>query len=220
MRIASGIRRFGIIAFLIGLPVTALAQGSVQLQWTAPGDDGMVGVATSYDVRYHLLPITDQNFILATSAPSPPAPGVAGTTQTLTISNLTIGNRYYFAIKSRDDQGNQSPLSNVVSYIVTGAVGVGDAPLVLSFSRPFPNPARTQVTVEFVLPEAREVSAEIFDVGGRHIRSFPGGLRGAGRHTLAWDTRDDNGRPVAAGQYIVQAHLGRDRFVQRVTVLQ
>ncbi|HZG77142.1 MAG TPA: DNRLRE domain-containing protein, partial [Paenibacillus sp.] len=35
---------------------------STQLSWTAPGDDGAVGTAASYDIRYHTAPITVNNW--------------------------------------------------------------------------------------------------------------------------------------------------------------
>ncbi|HKK21559.1 MAG TPA: FlgD immunoglobulin-like domain containing protein, partial [candidate division Zixibacteria bacterium] len=51
----------------------------------------------------------------ATTYPSPPQPGPSGSTEYLTLTGLTPGQRYFVAIKAVDNDGNQSSLSNVPS---------------------------------------------------------------------------------------------------------
>jgi parallel beta-helix repeat protein len=87
---------------------------TVELSWTAPGNDGSTGTALSYDIRYSTSPITELNWASATQATSEPAPAVAGSTQTYTIAGLNPSTNYYFAMKSKDIV-NTSSLSNVVS---------------------------------------------------------------------------------------------------------
>jgi hypothetical protein len=41
----------------------------VTLQWTAPGDDGMIGMVSRYEVRYSISPIDEGNFSSAILAP-------------------------------------------------------------------------------------------------------------------------------------------------------
>src|SRR3989339_2094934 len=93
-----------------------LQQNSITLTWTAVGDDGTTGTAASYDIRYMLgTPITSGNFASAIPAASAPTPQIAGTQQTLTVSNLTADTTYYFAMKILDEIPNTSVLSNVSS---------------------------------------------------------------------------------------------------------
>lgn len=89
----------------------------VTLTWTAPGDDGNVGQASYYDVRYAQFPITAANFAAASSATSEPAPDAAGSPQSYTVSGLTPETLYYFAVKTGDDLYNWSPISNVVDAV-------------------------------------------------------------------------------------------------------
>src|SRR5205085_7053488 len=77
------------------LIVSAVTSNTVTLSWTAPGDDGNAGTATSYDVRYRTNAITSNNWSSSTLAANEPAPLVAGTTQSFTINGLTP-NRSYF----------------------------------------------------------------------------------------------------------------------------
>jgi hypothetical protein len=89
--------------------------GSVQLSWTAPGDDGNVGTAYCYSIRYSQEPITEENWDTLPEWEYPPLPEVAGTPQTAVITGLIQEQIYYFAIKTMDEAGNWSELSNVIS---------------------------------------------------------------------------------------------------------
>ena len=82
--------------------------------WTAPGDDCNTGTATSYDLRYSTSPITEGNFASATSI-STGSPQAAGSTECVELSGLSCNTTYYFALKTTDDAGFVSPLSNVPS---------------------------------------------------------------------------------------------------------
>ncbi len=93
-------------------PSTATA---ITLTWTAPGDDGLTGTATSYDLRMSLNPITDQNFSTATQLSGESAPQVAGSTQLYTATNLIPSRTYYFALKTSDEANNVSALSNIAT---------------------------------------------------------------------------------------------------------
>jgi YVTN family beta-propeller protein len=96
------------------LTVTEVTTNSVTLSWTAPGNDGNIGTASQYDIRYSTSPITEANWASATQCVGEPAPQSAGTTQTFTVTNLLTGT-YYFALKTADETPNWSGLSNVVT---------------------------------------------------------------------------------------------------------
>jgi uncharacterized repeat protein (TIGR02543 family) len=90
--------------------------GQVILIWTAPGDDNNTGIASEYDIRYVPQtngPIdTEGEWLGATPVTGEPAPSVAGTSESMTVSELEPGASYYFAIKTGDEFPNWSTLSN------------------------------------------------------------------------------------------------------------
>lgn len=100
-------------------PINLLAtqQGccSMLLEWTAPGDDGMIGKASKYMIKYSQDPITVDNFHKLQSVPGIPTPGQAGVMESLLVESLTPETRYYFAIMSMDDAQNFSTISNIAS---------------------------------------------------------------------------------------------------------
>jgi hypothetical protein len=88
--------------------------GSVDLSWTAPGDDDSTGTTISYEIRYSSAPIDNQAAwnsatIVATGIPAP-APG--GTNQSMTVTGLTPGETYYFAVRATDESANTGEISN------------------------------------------------------------------------------------------------------------
>jgi len=114
-------------ADIIGLTVTSSTTTTLTVGWTSPGDDGNSGTATSYDIRYSTSPITSGNWASATQASGEPAPSVAGTSQSFTITGLSVGTTYYIAMKTSDEVPNTSGLSN----IAVGTTGNTGTTLVL-----------------------------------------------------------------------------------------
>jgi len=95
---------------------TGTYAGQINLQWTAPGDDGNTGTAQSYSLRYSTSPITNNTtYNAAPPLPGVPAPLAAGTVQVYTASGLVNATTYYFAIKAWDAAGNVAGLSNTAN---------------------------------------------------------------------------------------------------------
>jgi hypothetical protein len=107
------------------LALSGATTTSLALAWTAPGDNGSVGTATAYDIRYSTSPIvTPADFTAASLVTGEPAPLVAGTAQTMTVTGLASGTQYYFVMKSSDEAPNSSLISNMPS-LSTTAVSSG-----------------------------------------------------------------------------------------------
>ncbi len=216
------------LSLLVGVPLALTALSArlatatttpFAVHWTAPGDDHLTGRATSYDLRYSSAPLTAANFALATRVAGLPAPAVAGTGETFVVSGLSDSLTLYLAIKTADESGNWSALSNIA--LRPGQTTDSDeSPLVLAFSLPWPNPARQSVRWSFAMPRTERVRVDVYDVTGRHVRAVTDGAREAGRGELAWNLHDDQGRRVDAGLYLVKARIGTTEWTRRVVVVR
>src|SRR5204863_9051600 len=91
----------------------ASGTATITLTWTAPGDDGQNGIAAQYDLRYRTSSITQSNYATSTLVSGEPAPAASGTTQICVVTGLNYGTTYYFALKTSDERGNWSPISNI-----------------------------------------------------------------------------------------------------------
>lgn len=93
----------------------------------------------------------------------------------------------------------------VTHWGVVGPAGVEDVPVsAVRLAAPRPNPARGAVTLALELPHTGAVSARVYDVSGRLVRTLLRGPLAAGRHTLVWDGRDGRGAAAPAGVYRVR----------------
>lgn len=97
------------------LVASSLDQTTVELTWTAVGDDGDEGAALAYDVRRSFDPITDESWTAATPVGDAPTPSAAGTLESMRVTDLPPNVRLYFALRTKDNAGNESGLSNVAS---------------------------------------------------------------------------------------------------------
>ena len=102
-------------AATVDLRAEASSDRVVLLKWTAPGDDDEVGAAVSYEVRYSTDLITEENWLSGTLIESVSVPGVAGGGEKFEVSGFAPMTTYYFALKAKDETGNESSLSNIAS---------------------------------------------------------------------------------------------------------
>jgi hypothetical protein len=79
-----------------------------------------------------------------------------------------------------------------------------------------PNPSPGLVSVAFVLPDAASAHLELLDVTGRRVAGRDVGTLGAGSHVV--DLTE--GRPLAAGVYLVRLSRAGQSLTTRVTVIR
>jgi hypothetical protein len=89
----------------------------VSLTWTSPGDDGFAGQATNYVVRFDEVPITHVNWEESHDVFGEPKPGTVGAAESMHVSMPSANRLYYFAVKTEDEGGNVSEISNYESAI-------------------------------------------------------------------------------------------------------
>jgi hypothetical protein len=99
------------------LTITTVTTNSITLKWTAPTDDGDV---SEYELKQSDAVIDGGNFDAATTVPGVPAPATPGTIEIFTVNGLDSTLVYYFALRSRDDVGQISEVSNNASWSPPG----------------------------------------------------------------------------------------------------
>jgi len=92
----------------------------IKLSWTATGDDYHEGSAVSYEIRYSEAEINNASWDSASTIDNEIIPAASGTAEEFTITELTIGTEYYFAIRALDNEDLISNTSNSVTAAITG----------------------------------------------------------------------------------------------------
>ncbi|WP_263788931.1 BspA family leucine-rich repeat surface protein [Salinibacter grassmerensis] len=79
----------------------------------------------------------------------------------------------------------------------------------------YPNPVRRQATVEYALPEAGEVSLQVYDVLGRRVATLEQGRKEAGRHRA-----DLRASQLSSGVYFGRLEAGGQTRTRKITVVR
>jgi hypothetical protein len=93
-------------------------------------------------------------------------------------------------------------------------------PVVAYLGAARPNPAARAVRIPFGVPRRQAVWVEVFDVGGRRIRSLIDGVLPAGHHAADWDGRDRAGNVVPNGVYFYRMRVDGKTMSSKVLLLR
>jgi subtilisin family serine protease len=83
-----------------------------------------------------------------------------------------------------------------------------------------PNPFNPGTTMRFAVPAAGPVRVDVYDARGAHVRTLVAADLGVGDHAARWDGRDDGGKSVAAGAYVVRLVAGAVRRQASVVLVK
>jgi FtsP/CotA-like multicopper oxidase with cupredoxin domain len=111
-------------------------------------------------------------------------------------------------ITIRDDDGT------------TDVPGTGGTPLADYLGQGEPNPFTGSLAIRWGLRSPGRAEISVFDVQGRFVRRLAEGWQSAGERTVAWDGRDEGGRAVAIGVYLVRMRSPEGTFKRIVMRLQ
>jgi hypothetical protein len=99
-------------------------------------------------------------------------------------------------------------------------IGLDPGTGLVAVRAPYPNPFRSQTRLGFDLARGGEVSAAVFDVRGRRIRTFEPRRVGAGAWGFSWDGTTDAGLRTAPGSYFYEITFdGRRAARGKITLL-
>jgi len=84
----------------------------------------------------------------------------------------------------------------------------------------FPNPFNPSTTIEYSLAEPVRVEIEIFDVGGRSIRTLVDAVKPPGLHRAVWDGKNDSGGRVSSGIFFCRFRAGSFSSVKKMVLLK
>jgi subtilisin family serine protease len=205
-------------AAITDLRVLSVAESTVVLAWTASGDDGNVGRPLGYRVAASPAPLDSAGFDAAPVQIRRPAFTDAGGGETLSVSGLTPGRRWRFAVRAVDRAQTLSAMSNVPEAITpVGGALAGRSGVALA---PRPMPATAAVTVDWQGDPAATGPQWllVYDLTGRELRRIGLGSEPGGSYN--WDGRDGASRLLPAGLYFLRLVSGARHAESRVVFVR
>ncbi len=147
--------------------------------------------------------------------------GGVGNDTTYTLPPRPPGSLDRVRVRVFDDDNNEL----IVEWIVEteGTVSVRrkeGVPERFAVSPLYPNPFNPQTHFRFDLPQAAQVRIFVYDLRGRHVRRLLDEFREAGSYTAGWDGRDDRGRALSSGVYLLVVEAGSFRAGRKMMLVK
>jgi len=118
------------------------------------------------------------------------------------------------------------PARSVVTFTGTYEENAGvrasdlELPVEFQLFQNYPNPFNPATTIEFQIPVSGVVSIQIFNILGQQVRSLVNSRFSAGRHTVIWDGRNNQGSFLASGIYLYQIRADKYTAVKKLILLR
>lgn len=198
-------RRSAIALFLVlvgGLQASpALAAIARTVRWTASPAKNALGQPLPPAVSYE---------VWLTVQPNPEAM-VATVPDTMWTLQAQPGTTYRVRVRGVSATGVKSVFSALSDPWQAPGTSAADLPSLARIGPARPNPFNARTTIAYLVPEGlatvSELSLDIYDVRGRHIRDLDVD-RSPGAHEVVWNGSDDSGRTVPAGIYLAKYTCG------------
>jgi len=81
----------------------------------------------------------------------------------------------------------------------------------------FPNPFKADTKFAVSLPKADWVKLSLYNLKGQLVRELCDGFKAQGQHSFSWDGKDNNGKEVPMGIYLVRFDNDKHKLLKKVT---
>ena len=83
-----------------------------------------------------------------------------------------------------------------------------------------PNPFNPETMIGFSVRGRGDVELAIYNLAGQRARTLLSAVLEAGKHSVRWDGRDDDGRKLASGVYVYRLRAGEQVGTRRLLLLK
>jgi hypothetical protein len=123
------------------------------------------------------------------------------------------------------DQGDHTveaayPKFEPTTIQVDAAGASSSVPTQYTLNQNYPNPFNPSTEISFALPQPTDVNLSIYNVLGQHVRNLANGYMEAGKHSVTWDGRDENGNVAASGIYFYRIQADNFTDIRKMTLLK
>jgi aminopeptidase N len=93
-------------------------------------------------------------------------------------------------------------------------------PIVYQLNQNYPNPFNSHTTISLMVPREGQVRLDVFDIGGRLVKTLVDNRIQAGEYTYNWDGTNQSGLPVAGGVYLYKMTSDGYQMTRKLTYLK
>jgi len=94
--------------------------------------------------------------------------------------------------------------------------GIAEPTPAISDFKIYPNPGKAPIMIDFSIGKQEKIEVSIYDLNGRKIVTVVNEDKTPGRYQTLWNGRDQNGKEVNSGLYLVRLQWGRNSVTRPV----
>lgn len=173
--------------------------------------------------------VTGAEWFLAPATPEGSGTPMSGTWGSLTVAAVDTIDAAILQppldtiwVRSVDGDGNWGEASPLPVILRGDFTGVASAlpPRAFHLYANVPNPFNPSTKIRFDLPVRTRADLRIYSVNGRLVRQLGSGVESAGTHERIWDGRDNGGRQVPSGVYLLHLAAGEQQSVRKMVLIR
>ena len=117
---------------------------------------------------------------------------------------------------------NMGSILIYLQMVILEPLGIGDGTIPMKFavSANYPNPFNPSTRFTISIPDRSNVSTSVFDLKGRRIATLLNSELDTGVYDLTWQGKNDMGRQVSAGVYILRVDAGKYHHNQKMIYIK
>ena len=146
---------------------------------------------------------------------------ISNVTSTFYLDEGVAAGNYVYNVTAVYGGGWESGFSNNAY----GSFDVGDTPipLVTELMGNYPNPFNPTTIINYSLKENAKVSLNIYNIKGQKVKQLitnSTSQLSAGQHSVVWDGRDENNKPVGSGIYFYKMKTDNFEKTKKMILLK
>jgi hypothetical protein len=189
----------------------ATPQNYVMLDWVTQTETNVAGFYVYRNQADDLLNATRINAFV----------GATNTSQiaryTFIDNEATPGFTWYYWLQHVDLDGEFEFHGPVSLTLNSNNIVIPNIPLENNISV-YPNPFNPQATISFGITKDADIDLVIYNLKGERVKQLIQGSKSAGTHRIIWNGRDDNGKAVSSGMYLVRLSNGAFKISKKIVL--
>jgi len=147
--------------------------------------------------------------------------GFAASASSNTVTRSIVGQNFPGATRTGNSIVTGGFLADTLlrSFVVSVRDGGEDVPTEFELNQNYPNPFNPSTVIRFALPQASEVTLNVYDLLGRCVATLVDGEQSAGYHSVEWNGTNSSGSKISSGVYFCRIEA-RSRDGMHVTSLK
>jgi Carboxypeptidase regulatory-like domain/FlgD Ig-like domain/MAM domain, meprin/A5/mu len=137
-------------------------------------------------------------------------------------NSLPIGD-YQFAVRSVHTNGVESlpAFSSILEKTIGASTQEEIMPVSNELYANYPNPFNPETTISFsILDNTKITELTIYNLKGQKVRTLVNDILAAGKHSVVWNGKDDNGKNSASGIYFYHLKSGDFSSKQKMILIK